>query len=254
MNMPDKKKEERKPHQEKFDTYKKHADIIDKFTDNLEIKYHSAIEKSLLKKGKAWVDKDGKYDRKVIAKADKKVLDDLTDTIMKDIIAHANPIFEEMYNIKLPDFKDNPFAKDFYQQLVGINREELFNVIKTNKKNFTPGIYSKINDSYVAKVKSRLDQAAISHIDHEEHLEDYLKEYKLQDYINKDKLASLKTSPEGRILMKELLQHVRRGGATDYTFLEKTANEAVEKYEGINLRQYLNDYNTPKKKDVKKAA
>ncbi|MCF7866241.1 hypothetical protein K9L67_03060 [Candidatus Woesearchaeota archaeon] len=242
-------KEEKKPHIEKYEKFEKNSNIVEEFLDNVHIKYHGAISKSLLKEGKAWVNKNGNYDKKVIAKGDKKVLDDLTDTIMSDIISHINPLFEKMYNLKMPEFKDNPLIKDFYRQLVGINREELFNIVDKNKENFNSEIYEKlIRDKHIEKLKGRLESTTHEHINHKEHLEDYLKEYKLMDYFDKSTFKSFKESEEARYLLPSILKHVKDGKSPDYTFLENVANSYKQNTEGrLDIGKYLVKYDSIKK-------
>lgn len=236
------KKKEKPEHIKHFETYKKHADVVDMFSDNIQINALEATAKALKKKDTPWF-KDGQYDSKVIANGDEKVLDTVTDTILNEMINSISPNFKKMYKMDLPKLGDDPASKDFYQTFLGINKREVKRFVQANKKDFKPAkVQEHLTDNYINKWSQRLKVQTYDHIDPEKHLEDYIKEYKLQDTFDKDMLPALKKSQEAPLVLQHILDSARQEGKVEGNYLKSAANSIYKQTDGkVNIIQYLKD-------------
>ncbi|MCC7574424.1 hypothetical protein KO361_02440 [Candidatus Woesearchaeota archaeon] len=234
-----KKKDEKPEHMKHVDTYMKHADAIDVFSDNLHLKIMNATSKTLLKEGSSWV-KDGEYDRKAIAKGG-KVIDDLTDAMLNDLIAASSPQFKKMYNIDLPKLGDDPASKHFYEKFLGINKKNVREFVDKNKKNWSPEVHHDFTSDYAKNWVNELSSYAHSHIDAEKHLDDYIKEYKLKDIIDDKMLPAFKKSNEASLLIRGMLDYYRKEGKNpDAGVVQNLANAYKQESKGkIDITKYL---------------
>ncbi|MFP4568336.1 MAG: hypothetical protein ACLFN8_05320 [Candidatus Woesearchaeota archaeon] len=227
--MSDKKEKKLKPHEEHFETYKKHVDANEVFIKELEASNAKSIG-SLLG--------DSKYDFKKI-KEGGKIIHDLTDDLLNTIIKSASPAFKKMYNIDLPKLSESPASKNFYEAFMKINKKQMYEFLEENKKDLGANKILELTNSYLSKWKQDLDQYADDHIDTKTHLEDYLDQYKLKGAFKKELLPSLKESVEARPLLRSILDYARED-TPDVSFVKNIAQTYEKQTKGqININKYL---------------
>lgn len=231
-------KKETPQYMKHYDVYKKHADAVEIFSDNLQLKFVEATTNTLLKrKDAAWI-KDGKYDRDAIRKGG-KIIDQLADATLEELIKAASPAFKEMYKMEMPKLGDDPASKDFYDRFLGINKQEIKEFIEENKDNYAPETAQKLTKQYEAKWTNNLKAQTYTHIKPEEHLEDFLKHADIYKHFDESMLPALKKSQrEAPIILQHILESMRNDKEIDYTSLQEISNTYAEQ-KIANIGQYL---------------